>query len=163
MIVLFLVSSILLVLSFVGCFIPILPGPFLAFIALLLLSVANQFSVPSIFILCAMGVLALAITLVDYFIPVISAKKFGLSKFGSRGALIGTFLGLLALPPFGAIIGTLFGAMIGQFIKERNIKTAFHAGWSVFLGISISTGVKVAYSAVVAYFFITLVWKSVAG
>ena len=163
MILLFLFGSILLALSFLGCFIPVLPGPFLAFMALLVLGFVNQFTMPSIFVLCVMGVLAFAITLVDYFIPVMSAKKFGVSKFGSRGALIGTFLGLLAFPPFGAIIGALLGAMTGQFIKERNMKTAFYAGWSVFIGISISTGVKVAYSVGAAYFFITFAWETISG
>jgi uncharacterized protein YqgC (DUF456 family) len=60
-----------------GSVIPVLPGPPLSFIALILLSIAYHWTPFSVVFLILMGCLTVAVTLLDYLLPVIVSKKCG--------------------------------------------------------------------------------------
>ena len=53
---------------------------------------------------------AIGVFILDYFIPIIGAKKFGGTKTGIIGATLGLLVGLIFLGPLGFFLGTFSGA-----------------------------------------------------
>ena len=96
-ILLIIAGIILLIVALFGCFLPVIPGPPLAFGALILLHFTSLADVtPEV--LWTMAGLALLVTILDYVVPVWGTRKFGGSKAGERGAIAGVIVGLFVVP-----------------------------------------------------------------
>lgn len=90
----------------------------------------------------------------DYFATVMGAKKFGASREGIIGAMIGMILGLLFFNIIGIIIGPFIGAMIGELLIGRNSSDAIKSGWGTLVGLLASTAVKFAIGLFYFVYFI---------
>lgn len=149
----FLVAGILLViLGIIGCLVPVLPGPPLSYLGILFLHF-SRFGQFTTLALITMGVIALAVTILDYVVPVWGTRKFGGSKYGTRGATIGLVIGLF-LGPLGLIIGPFIGAFVGELIFKDNINYAIKAGFGSLLGFLTGIGLKLAASFVMTFYFV---------
>jgi uncharacterized protein YqgC (DUF456 family) len=93
------------------------------------------------------------VTLLDYVVPIWGTKKFGGSKYGTRGATVGLFVGIF-LGPLGLILGPLIGAFIGEMIFRDDIAYAFKAGFGSLLGFLTGIGLKLAASLIMTFYFI---------
>ncbi len=96
-----------------------------------------------------MGVLTLLVMGLNYYIPIYGAKKYGGSRYGSVGALVGFFLGMFFIPtPFGFLIGTIAGAFLGELIRNiNNVDGALRSAWGSFVGFLLSTGLSLIVSS----------------
>jgi len=148
---LLITGLILIVLGIIGCLVPVLPGPPLSFVALIMLHF-SKFGQFTNTILITLGALALAVTILDYIVPIWGTRKFGGSKYGTRGATVGLVIGLF-LGPLGIITGPLIGAFIGELIFKDDLKYAFKAGFGSLLGFLTGIGLKLAASFVMTFFF----------
>jgi uncharacterized protein YqgC (DUF456 family) len=146
-------GAALMILGIVGCFLPVIPGPPLSFVGLLLLHFSGYAEFSFEFLL-VMGAIAVIVTIMDYIVPVWGTKKFGGSKAGMWGAAIGLVLGLIFLPPLGIIIGPFAGAVIGEAITGKDAANSFKAGLGSLLGLMIGIGLKLAASIAMIYYFI---------
>ena len=63
--------------------------------------------------------LTIVITILDYVLPVWGAKRYKASNHGIWGSIIGMFIGMIFFPPWGMILGLLFGAVIGELIDGK--------------------------------------------
>jgi uncharacterized protein YqgC (DUF456 family) len=147
-------GAVLLLAGLVGCVLPILPGPPLAYLSLLMISVATSWQAYRPGLLIGLGILALVVTALDYVFPALASRRYGASKAGVWGSVAGMLVGLIFFPPFGVIVGALAGAVLGEYAFGPSRENALRAGWGVFLGILVGIGAKLAYTGVVAYFFI---------
>jgi uncharacterized protein YqgC (DUF456 family) len=103
---------------------------------------------------------AILIWVIDYFIPAMGTKKFGGSKYGVIGTMIGLILGLLFFPPFGIIIGPFLGAYIGEMIKDNKDKNrALKAAFGSFIGFLTSTFLKFITAVVFTGLYISKFWE----
>lgn len=136
-----------------GCILPILPGPPIGFAGLLLLQLTSNppFTARQ---LTLWGLLAALVTFLDYVVPVWGTKKFGGTKKGIWGSIIGLILGL-TFPPFGIIIGPFIGAVVGEMIDGKEFNHALRAGFGSFIGFLAGTMMKLAVSLFFTYHFIT--------
>jgi uncharacterized protein YqgC (DUF456 family) len=137
-----------------GCIIPIVPGPPLSLIALLILSYAKAWRPFSLTFILVMTGLTVLVTVLDYVIPAAGARKYGASKLGVWGSFLGLIIGLFAFPPFGMFIGGIAGAVAGELLAGRKGKEALRAGWGVFLGTIATIGFKMSLSAVMLFFYV---------
>ncbi len=153
-ILLIVIGFIVSLMGLVGCLLPVLPGPPLSFVALLLLSVAKHWEPFSVLFLVVMGVLTVLVTLMDYVVPAAGAKKFGASKSGVWGSIIGMLIGLIFFPPLGMFIGAFIGAVVGELASGKEGQSALRAGWGVFFGTVVAMGLKLAASGVMLYYYI---------
>ncbi|NLI24957.1 MAG: DUF456 domain-containing protein [Bacteroidales bacterium] len=135
-----------------GCILPVIPGPPLSWAGLLLLH-WTRFAQFSAAFLIVMACLAIAVTVLDYIIPVWGTKKFGGSKAGMWGATIGIFAGIFFFPPVGIIVGPFIGAVLGEIIAGKESGPALKAGLGSFIGFLLSTGLKLGVSLTMAYYF----------
>ena len=153
-IIVIIFGSILILLGIAGSILPVLPGPPLSFIGLLLLALVNHFSPPlTSTLVILMGLLTIAVVGLDYIMPVWGAKKYGASKWGLWGSVVGMVIGVF-FSPLGMLLGGLMGAVIAEWLIHRETGHALRAGWGVIIGTLLGTILKLVVSAVMAYYFI---------
>jgi len=160
-IVLIVGASLLLILGILGCIIPGIPGPPIAWLALPLMNLhSNQAVHPEGKTLLIYGIAVTVITLLDYMLPIWGTKKFGGTKAGKTGSIIGLFGGIF-VPVFGPltlIIGPFLGAVVGELIAGQDQKTALKSGLGSFLGFLGGTLLKFAITGMLLVKFIKLVF-----
>ena len=149
---LYALSAICMLAGLAGCILPMLPGPPLAWLGMLLLHFTDRadFSVTE---LVVSALVVIATLVLDYFTPMIGAKKFGGGKYGNRGCVIGTIVGMFFLP-LGLILGPFLGAVIGELIAGKPFRAALKAGFGSFVGFLFGTLIKLA---VCLYFIIRFI------
>ncbi|NIQ37246.1 MAG: DUF456 family protein [Proteobacteria bacterium] len=155
MVVLITICGFLLALvGLAGCILPAIPGPPLSFLALILLSFAKNWEPFGLTFLLTIGGLTAFVTLLDYVVPAIGARRLGASKLGVWGSIIGMVIGLFLLPPWGMLVGAILGALAGELIVGKKGREALRAGWGVVVGNIVSIGLKLALSGVMLFFYI---------
>jgi uncharacterized protein YqgC (DUF456 family) len=137
-----ILAGLLLLIGFLGTFIPVLPGAPLAWAGLLLsyFSSYNHISLICLFITCFF---AIAVSILDNFTPILMTKKFGGSKKAITGSTIGLIVGFF-IGPIGIIAGPFVGALIGELINNNgNWDGVFNAAIGAFIGFLLGTGLKI--------------------
>ncbi len=145
-------AIILMILGIAGCLLPVLPGPPLTYLGLVVLHFTRFADIgKNIFII--MGIVAVVVTVIDYVVPIWGTKQFGGSKYGMRGATVGLIIGLF-LGPLGIIIGPFIGAVVGELIFKDDIRYAMKAGFGSLLGFLTGVGLKLAAALLMTFYFI---------
>ena len=150
--VLLILAIILMLLGIIGCLVPVLPGPPVSYLGLILLHMTRFADFPAN-VLIALAVVTIAVTVLDYIVPVWGTKRFGGSKYGIRGATVGLVIGLF-LGPVGIILGPFIGAIVGELIFKDDIRYALKAGLGSLLGFLTGVGLKLAASFVMTFYFV---------
>lgn len=140
-IILVIISALCIVLGLLGSLLPILPGPPLSWLGLLILHLTKSVQL-STTLLVVTGIIAIFIFVLDYIIPAVGTKKFGGSRKGMIGTSLGLVIGILSPIPGGIIIGPFLGAFIGEMLNKNDSKLAFKAAIGSFLGFLASTFIK---------------------
>lgn len=146
-----ILGAALILLGLLGCVVPIIPGPPISFIGLLLLQLKEIPPFTTNYLLIIGGI-ALLVTVLDYIIPIMGAKKFGASKAGIWGSVIGLIIGIF-FGPIGIIVFPFFGALIAELIIGKKTGKALKAAFGTFLGFLFGTLLKLITSAYIAYKF----------
>ncbi len=143
---------VFIILGLAGCVLPVIPGPPLSYIALLLLhfTSGSQFSER---FLITWAVLTIIVVLLDYLVPLWGTKAFGGSKQGMWGSLIGLFAGMFFFPPFGIIIGPFLGAFIGELSTGKEAGMALKSGFGSFVGFLAGIVIKLIASGMMTWYF----------
>ena len=151
---LIIIGLILAIAGMVGCILPIIPGPILSFSALILLSWIKSWQSFSQTFLIVMGILTGLLLLLDYVAPALGAKKYGASKRGLWGSAIGMLIGIFFIPPWGMIVGAFIGALVGELAAGKSGRKSLRAGWGILIGNVLVIGLKLAFTAVVLFYYI---------
>jgi uncharacterized protein YqgC (DUF456 family) len=150
--ILVIFGVLIMILGIIGCLVPVLPGPPLNFVGLLLLHFTKFGHFTSLTLIIFAGI-AVIVTVLDYLVPMWGTRKFGGSKYGTRGAAIGLIIGFF-LGPVGIIIGPLLGAFTGEMIFKDDFKYALKAGFGSLVGFLTGVGLKLAASFIMTFYFI---------
>ena len=140
-------------LGFAGSVLPVIPGPPLSFIGLLLLLPCEGATVSNA-TLWVSGIFLILVSVLDYVAPIWFTNLTGGSKQGTRGSMIGMLAGLFFFPPWGLIFGPFIGAFIGELVANSGKKKAFKVAFMSFLGFILTTGMKLIYGAVLLFIIV---------
>ena len=158
-----IIAFVLLAAGILGAVVPVLPGPPLSYIGLLVLQWSG-FAEPGIrrfsitFLLLWAGITAI-VTLMDYFLPTVMTKRFGGSRAASIGSVIGLIAGIFLFPPWGMILGPFLGAYAGELIHSNaNGAKAFKVALGAFFAFIVGTGAKLIVSSLMLFFAIKAVF-----
>ena len=152
---LFILSALLIIVGIIGAVVPALPGPPLGYVGLLLLQLTDKVQFSTSF-LVVWGIVVLAVTILDYLLPIWTTKKVGGSKAGINGSIIGMVVGII-FTPIGMILGTLLGAIIGEIIGGASGDKALKSGLATFVGTMLSIGIKlIVCVSLLMYYIIEL-------
>ena len=140
------IGAVAFVVAVVGCVVPVLPGPVIAYAVLWALYAFG--CLPSTTTLVVCTVVAVFVTVVDYVLPSVCAKKFKCSGWGVFGCLVGSVVGLFFLP-IGIVAGPFLGTVAGELIAGRNLAASLRGGVGSLIGYVLCLVLKLCS---VAYF-----------
>ena len=135
-----------------GSVLPFIPGPPLSYAGLLLLHFTEDYQFTERFLI-VWAVVTAVTYLIDYFIPIWGTKRFGGSRQGIWGSIIGLILGIFFFPPFGIIIGPFAGAVIGELVAGKTHSAALRSGFGSFVGFLLGTLIQLIASGLMAWHF----------
>ena len=143
---------VLLIIGILGCILPMIPGPPLNYVGLLLLHFTSKYQFSTKFLIVWLIITAVVYAL-DYVIPAWGTKKFGGSKAGVLGSVIGLFVGLFFFPPLGIIAGPFIGAIAGELLSGKDSAVALKSGFGSFIGFLLGTLLKLIVSGMMTWYF----------
>jgi len=153
-----IIGSILMLLGLAGSILPVLPGPPLSFIGLLLIALLKHFSPPltPTFVII-MAAVTIIVIVMDYVIPLLGAKRFGASKWGVWGSVLGMAIGIF-LSPLAMLVGAFTGAVVVELLAGKKKREALRAGWGVVMGTLFVTILRLGVSGMMTYYFVLALW-----
>tara|TARA_R110000868_G_scaffold151155_3_gene374790 strand:- start:164 stop:679 length:516 start_codon:yes stop_codon:yes gene_type:complete len=157
---LLILGFILMLVGIIGSFLPILPGPPISWVGLLLLHFTSVIDMTWTFLGITLAI-ALLVFALDYVIPAIGTKKFGGTKAGVIGTTVGLVVALIfpVFGPFGIIIWPFIGALVGELLNKADKKTATKAAFGSLLGFLTGTFMKFLVAIVYLGMFISEAWQ----
>mgnify|MGYP001818597195 CR=1 FL=1 len=159
-IALLVLGFILMFVGILGSFLPVLPGPLVSWVGLLVLSLTKVIPIDWWFLGITLAIALIVFTL-DYIIPAVGTRKFGGTKAGMFGTMIGLLVALFfpILGPFGIIIWPFAGALVGELMNKADKKTATKAAFGSFIGFLTGTFLKFVVTIVYLGLFISKAWE----
>jgi uncharacterized protein YqgC (DUF456 family) len=151
-IVLVILAGICIIGGFIGCIAPVFPGPSLSYIGFLLMH-WSKYAQYSTITLIVLGLITIAVIVMDYLLPVWMTKKMGGSKYGIWGATIGLIIGFFFGLP-GIILGPFLGALVGELIGGVEHHKALKSAFGSFVGFLLSTGANLIVCGIIAFYYI---------
>ncbi len=161
-VLLLLIGFICVVVGIFGSFLPVLPGPSISWVGILLLYLIE--AVPNNYwVLGISAVITIVLSILDYTIPAQGTKKFGGSSYGIWGTNIGLVVGIFAPIPLGFLIGPFVGAFVGELIYDsKNHQRALKAATGSLLGFLASSFMKFIVCIMYLGLFLWIVWQNSA-
>jgi uncharacterized protein YqgC (DUF456 family) len=127
---LIVVAGLFLIGGLIGCLISKLPGTPLCYLGIMILNFSS-IAEYSVHFFIRWGLIIIAIQGLNYFIPHWGKRKFGGSRRGVWGSLIGMLAGIY-FGPWGIVTGAILGALIGELIAGKESNRAIHEAISSF-------------------------------
>jgi uncharacterized protein YqgC (DUF456 family) len=128
-------ALVIMIIGMIMALFPVLPGTPVIFAAILIYGLIDSFQHFGFWFILLMLLLTAASYLVDNLASWWGAKKYGASKIGAWGAVIGGIAGVLINPIIGLILGPSIGAIAAELIfARRNFNDACRIGLGTFLG-----------------------------
>ncbi len=150
---LIILGALCLLVGLAGAVLPVLPGPPLSYLGILLLHWTARYQFSSKFLLI-WAAITIVVFMLDQVIPVWGTKKFGGSKQGVWGSVIGLLIGLIFFPPFGILIGSFAGAVAGELVAGKQSQQALRSGVGSLMGFVAGTTLKLIVSGMLCWYFI---------
>jgi len=149
-----ILAGLLVLAGLAGCIVPVLPGPPVAFIALLLISWTGAWGVYPVWLLALMGSIALGAAVLDNVLPALASRRSGAGKAGVWGSVIGMFLGTIFLPLIGTVLGAFVGALAGELLVKRADSQPLRAALGVFRGTLMAIVMKLAVTGTIGVVYV---------
>ena len=157
----YILGGIALIIGLVGCVAPVIPGPPIGYIGIILLQLSDKHPFSTAFMVGA-AILVAAVTLLDYMIPAMGTKKFGGTKKGMWGSTLGLLAGMFVISfgPLG-LGGLLVGPFIGAYLGEKIAHNPhpWKAAFGSFIGFLAGTLLKIIFGIVVIVIAIVALLK----
>ena len=140
-------------LGLIGCFIPIIPSPITSWFGFLILYFSSNNIISFKFLIFTL-LISILFFLGDFFLPLITAKKFGSSKKGIIGTGVGLFLGFFILGPIGIILGACIGAFIGELMSNKKSEKILGSVGGAIVGVLSGIILKLVVSLVFLFIYL---------
>lgn len=146
------------IVGIVGAIVPGLAGPPFSFLGLLAVSFVEGVQHSPAFLI-VFGIIGAVIFVLDYIVPAWGTRKFGGTKAGMWGSILGLIAALTLTLFFNAaaltiLAGPFFGAYIGERIAKTPNKEAWRAAFGSFIGFLVGTLLKLIYAFVCLVFIV---------
>ena len=144
-------GALCVLVGLLGTFIPMLPGTPISYIGLLLLLLIPGCTLTWKFFLI-WGIIVVVLQVLNYFIPIWGVNKFGGTKYGRWGSVLGVIVGLF-LSPIGIILGPFVGAVVGELVAGSDFNSSLKAGFGSFLGTFIGMVLGIIVAAFLMFYY----------
>jgi uncharacterized protein YqgC (DUF456 family) len=118
------------------------PGNIIIAVNSLIYGLVTNFNQFSFTFVLTIFLIVIVVEFLEYLLIVLTAKKYGASRWGIIGSILGGIGGAISgafiTPVLGAIIGSVIGvfigALVGEFFKSYNLRKSLLSGMGAFLG-----------------------------
>jgi uncharacterized protein YqgC (DUF456 family) len=149
------VAVVLMAIGLIGTIVPVFPGTTIIFGAAVLHRIAvGPTRSCGLSALIALAVLTLISYSLDAGAGYIGAKRFGATRWGVIGGLLGGLVGLFFGLP-GLFLGPVIGAVGGELIGGKKLVKAGRAGWGTILGTLAGVIAKIVLGLAMVAIFVT--------
>ncbi len=155
-IIILIISLLIMFGGLSGIVLPVIPSTPLIWFGVLIYAVFDGFKSIGWLLLLIFAVLAIISVILDYFGGVIGAKKYGATKWGLIGSVIGGIAGFFMGGIVGLIFGPFFGAVLLELVFGKDLRGAFKSGVGTLVGFIGGAVTKLAIGVIMIGIFI---WK----
>lgn len=159
-IILFTLSLLIMFVGMAGIVVPIIPTMPLVWFGAFLYAVFTGFEKITWVMLLIFGLITIFSIVLENLGNVYGAKKFGATRWGIIGSLVGTGAGFYLGGPVGMILGPIAGTVIFELIGGKGYKGALKSGLGNFVGFLGGSLLKVIVGLIMISVFI---WKVFAS
>ncbi|HHW41001.1 MAG TPA: DUF456 domain-containing protein [Syntrophomonadaceae bacterium] len=132
-----IVTVIILIIGVLMSLFPVLPGIPIIFAVFLVYGLIEGFHHITPLFLAVMFMVTVLSYVIDNVAGWWGAKKFGASRVGVYGAILGGTLGVFINPVLGIIIGPFIGAVVAELIfSRRALQDALKVGIGTLVGFA---------------------------
>lgn len=143
-----------LIIGMAGTILPLLPGIPFMFLAILVYGFIDNWQVFSPGFVLSIGIITLISMFIDYYSGVWGAKKYGASRAGTWGAILGGIFAIFIMGPLGLLLGPLIGVIIGELLSGKPMKNALNSGVGTFVGVIGGSLIRVFIALVILFWTI---------
>ncbi len=155
-IIILIISLLIMLGGLAGIVLPIIPSTPLIWAGVLIYAVCDGFESISWVLVLIFGVLTVFSVILDYFGGVIGAKKYGATRWGLIGSVIGGIAGFFMGGIIGLIFGPFFGAVLLELVFGKDFSSAFKSGIGTLVGFLGGAIAKLVIGVIIIGIFI---WK----
>jgi uncharacterized protein len=150
------VTTVLMVITTLLAFVPILPGPVLPWAVAMVfgaLDTFQRFTLPAAIL--ATFVMGVGST-VDLWMPLFGIRTRNSSCQSTLGAMVGGLLGtfFIPIPVIGTLVGMVGGALLVELLRLRELNSALRAGREAFKNYLVSYSVQLITSFTILFIYI---------
>lgn len=161
-IVVAIIAVVCAIVGIIGSVAPALPGPPLAWIGLLLMylwgGTDGSGETMSLTILLVMLGVTVLVTVLDYVVPAWFTKVTGGSRYASRGAVLGLFLGMFIPLPAGMIATSLICSFLAELVfGQKDAAGSLKSAFGAFLGFLFGSGIKLIACGVMLWYIVVYI------
>ena len=127
-------TLIIMVIGLVGVILPVLPSVPIIYAGFFIYGLATDWSHYGAATMIWCGILTVVVLAADYAAGALGARRFGGSRAGMIGSILGAIVGLIVFNLIGLIIGTFVGAIAFELLSGRNWEEALRSGWGALVG-----------------------------
>ena len=147
------ISFSFMLIGFFGAILPIIPGPIVSYIGLLLIYFFTDFNFSNMEVLVC-GVITILVLISDYIFQFLGVKQSGGQTKATYGTLFGILIGLFFLPA-GLVLGPFLGALAGALWEKKEKKQAIQIALGALVGFIFGTFIKLIYAVLIILFVIS--------
>ena len=142
----------------VGSVVPWMPGPLFILAGAVVWAVATDFQTLGWGRLAVLAALAVLSFLLDFLAGAIGARRYGASRWGVVGALLGAVVGLF-LGPLGLIAGCVVGAVVGELARGADLAGGVRSGLGALVGLLAGLLADLVLAITMIGLFLYWVWR----
>uniref|UniRef100_UPI004026E6D3 DUF456 domain-containing protein n=2 Tax=Candidatus Wujingus californicus TaxID=3367618 RepID=UPI004026E6D3 len=155
-IILFAISIIIMLAGMAGIIVPIIPSIPLIWLGSFIYAIFTHFEKITWVVLLIFALLTIFSIVLENIGNVYGAKRFGATKWGIIGSIVGTGVGFYTGGPIGLILGPVIGTIVFEFIGGKGYKGALKSGLGNFVGF---LGGSILKFVVGLAMIIVFIWK----
>ena len=133
-----------------GVVLPILPGVWLIWGAALVYAFITGFGGWAWPALLAITALALAGTVVIYYLPAKKTGEVGMPRWGQLFIAVCAIVGFFVIPVVGAIVGVILATLAVAVVMERDLANAGSTAWAMLVEILKAAAIQLAVALAMA-------------
>jgi uncharacterized protein YqgC (DUF456 family) len=153
-------TIVLFVIGMIGTIIPLLPGTTIIFAAAVIhrVTMGEDHSV-GWWTLGGLFILTVISHVLDITSGSLGAKKFGATRWGAFGGLVGTVVGMFFFP-WGLLLGPVLGVLSGELVAGQKLVRAGKSTWGTVLGTTAGIVANAIIGVVmICWFLIVALWR----
>ncbi len=153
-----IISSLVILGGLAGIIFPVIPSTPMIWVGVFVYAACDGFEAIGWSLLLILAILTIVSLVLDYLGGVIGAKKYGATRWGLIGSVIGGIVGFLMGGIVGLVFGPFFGAVSFELLFGKDLEGAFKSGVGTLVGFLGGVIIKLVISVVIIGIFLLKVF-----